>query len=86
MPLETILSKLTALPRSVVQPALRERGVLEEGAWADLTVFDPLTIRGNATLEQPNRVASGIALVLVDGKPAYQGGKLLARNGTAIRC
>lgn len=86
MPLETILSKLTVLPRSVVRPVLRERGVLEEGARADLTVFDPLTIRGNATVEQPNRVASGISLVVVDGNLAYRGGKLLARSGTAIRC
>lgn len=85
MPLERILEKMTVLPRSVVLPAMKERGVLEEGAAADLTVLDPETIRGNATVENPNQLASGIELVLVNGKPAYQDGRLAARNGTAIR-
>jgi N-acyl-D-aspartate/D-glutamate deacylase len=85
MPLETILDKMTALPRSVVLPALRERGVLEEGAVADLTVLDPVTIRGNATLDNPNQFSSGIELVTVSGKVAYRNGRLAARNGAAVR-
>ena len=85
IPLERMLEKMTTLPRSVVLPALRERGVLEDGAAADLTVFDPGTIRGNATVENPNQLAAGIALVVVNGKKAYQGGTLAARNGIAIR-
>ena len=85
IPLERMLEKMTTLPRSVVLPALRERGVLEDGAAADLTVFDPGTIRGNATVENPNQPAAGIALVVVNGKKAYQGGTLAARNGIAIR-
>ena len=68
--LERILEKMTTLPRSVMLPALRERGRLEEGAVADLTVFDPATIRGNATVENPNQFSSGIELVLVNGKIA----------------
>jgi N-acyl-D-aspartate/D-glutamate deacylase len=82
--LEKILEKMTSLPRSVVQPALKDRGVLEDGAVADLTVFDPQTIRGNATIENPNQFSSGIDLVIVNGKIAFRDGKLAAKNGSAI--
>jgi N-acyl-D-aspartate/D-glutamate deacylase len=84
-PLEKMIEKMTLLPRSVVQPAMKDRGVLEEGAVADLTVFDPATIRGNATVENPNQFSSGVEIVLVNGKVAYQNGKPAAKNGTAIR-
>lgn len=85
MPLEKILEKMTTLPRSLILPALKDRGVLEEGAIADLTVFDPSTIRGNATVENPNQFSSGIDLVIVNGKIAFRGGKLTAKNGAAIK-
>lgn len=83
--LEKILEKMTSLPRSVVAPALQDRGVLREGAIADLTVFDPATIRGNATVENPNQFSSGIDLIIVNGKIAFRDGKLAAKNGTAIK-
>lgn len=85
LPLERILEKMTSLPRSVVLPAMKDRGVLAEGAVADLTMFDPATIHGNATVENPNQFSSGIELVIVNGKTAYQNGQLEVRNGTAIR-
>ncbi|HXM35010.1 MAG TPA: hypothetical protein VN920_07475, partial [Pyrinomonadaceae bacterium] len=85
LPVEKIVEKMTSLPRSVVLPAMKDRGVLEDGANADLTVFDPATIRGNATVENPNQFSSGIELVIVNGKTAYQNGQLAAKNGTAIR-
>ena len=85
IPLEKILEKMTLLPRSVVQPALDERGVMEEGAIADLTVFDPATIRGNATVENPNQFSSGIDLVIVGGKIAFKNGHVAFRNGLPIR-
>ena len=85
IPLEKILEKMTSLPRSVVQPALNDRGVLKEGSIADLTVFDPATIRGNATVENPNQFSSGIDLVIVNGKIAFRDARLVAKNGVAIR-
>ena len=85
MPLEKILHKMTALPRSVVAPALKDRGVLEDGAIADLTVFDPANIRGNATIENPNQFSSGIDLVIVNGRIAFRDGKLVGKAGLAIR-
>jgi len=59
--------------------------VLEDGAIADITVFDPATIRGNATTENPNQFSSGIDLVIVNGKIAYKDGKQVDRNGVAIK-
>jgi N-acyl-D-aspartate/D-glutamate deacylase len=85
VPLEKILEKMTVLPRSVVHPALRDRGVLEDGAIADLTVFDPKTIRGNATVENPNQLSTGIDLVIVNGRIAFRDGRLVNKSGLAIK-
>jgi N-acyl-D-aspartate/D-glutamate deacylase len=85
MPLESILEKLTSLPASVVRPSMKDRGVLQDGAIADLTVFDQATIKGNATVENPNQFSSGIELVMVNGKIAFKDGKLAAKNGVAIK-
>jgi N-acyl-D-aspartate/D-glutamate deacylase len=85
MPLEKILEKMTSLPRSVMLPAMKERGVLEDGAIADLTVFDPATIRGTATVENPNQFSAGIDLVFVNGKLAFKNGQPTARAGLAIK-
>lgn len=86
MPLERILGKMTALPRQVLGPPLAECGRIAEGAIADLTVFEPAAIRGNATLEDPNRMSSGIVLVLVGGQRAFESGQIGVTNGRAIRC
>jgi N-acyl-D-aspartate/D-glutamate deacylase len=85
MPLEKILEKMTSLPASVVQPAMRGRGVLEDGAFADITVFDAATIRGNATVENPNQFSSGIDLVIVNGKIVFKDGKLMEKSGVGIK-
>ncbi len=86
IPLERILEKMTSVPRSVVRPALDSRGALDSGAIADLTVFDPATIRGNASLDNPNQFSAGIDLVVVGGELAYQTGRLMGKNGKPIRC
>ena len=85
MPLERILEKLTAFPGRIIRTGLESRGVLEEGAIADITVFDPETIRSTSTLEQPNRYSSGIEFVFVNGELAYRSGQLCQTNGRAVR-
>lgn len=85
LPLEKIIEKMTVLPRRIVRPAMQDRGILEDGAVADLTVFDPATVRGNATVENPNQFSAGIELVIVNGAITYTPGRLLGRNGVAIR-
>lgn len=84
-PVEWMLEKMTLLPQRVMRPVLQGRGVLEEGAIADLVVMDPARVRGNATVENPNQVSSGVDLVLVRGRFAWRGGRLTERAGVAIR-
>ena len=85
IPLERMIMKMTELPRSLVREPLKDRAVLEEGQRADLCVFDPATIRGNASVENPNQFSEGIALVLVNGGLSYRAGRLGAQSGKAIR-
>ncbi len=51
---------------------LEDRGVLREGAAADITVFDFATIRDNSTFEDTQQFPSGIEYVLVNGKVALE--------------
>ena len=84
MPLETMLAKMTSMPARIIGSPLAGRGMLEEGAIADVTVIDPARIRGNATVENPNQFSSGIEAVIVGGRLAYQV-QPLGRFGVPIR-
>ena len=53
---------------------LSDRGVLRAGAFADVIVFDPSTIRDEATYIEPTRLASGMRWVFVNGAVAVQDG------------
>ncbi|MFQ6026832.1 MAG: amidohydrolase family protein [Dehalococcoidia bacterium] len=46
---------------------LVDRGVLREGFWADITVFDPQGIEERATYDDPHQYAAGISTVVVNG-------------------
>lgn len=82
--LEILLEKMTLLPRNLMLPALQDRGLLANGAWADLTVLDPVNVDGTATVENPNQFSKGIDLVFVNGKLAIEKGKLTATSGVGI--
>jgi N-acyl-D-amino-acid deacylase len=64
--LEAAVHKMTGLPAA--RFGLRERGVLREGAYADLVLIDPRTVIDAATFEEPERPAAGIEHVLVNGE------------------
>ena len=85
IPLEKILDKVITLPRSLILPAMKERGVLTDGAWADLTVFDPAKVNGRATVSNPNQFSDGIEMAFVNGKQAYRDGNLAGGGGVGIR-
>jgi N-acyl-D-aspartate/D-glutamate deacylase len=53
---------------------LSERGVVREGAWADLVVFDPARIGERGTYDDPHRYAVGVATVVVSGEVVIDGG------------
>jgi N-acyl-D-amino-acid deacylase len=75
--------RLLTLPQAVFKMTggsaaalgLAGRGVLREGAWADVTVFDPATVADQATYDDPHRYASGISTVLVNGEVVIDGGE-----------
>jgi N-acyl-D-amino-acid deacylase len=65
---------------------LRDRGVVKEGAHADLVLFDPRTILDLGTFEDPHRKPAGIEAVWVNGVKAVGNGKPTgARAGRVLR-
>ncbi len=66
------IRKMTSLPARRL--GLKDRGVLAPGFRADITVYDAETIRDEATYNEPHRYASGIALVLVNGRTVWSSG------------
>jgi N-acyl-D-amino-acid deacylase len=72
--LEDAIRKFTALPAQ--REHLADRGVLKQGMWADVVVFDPEEIHDVATYEDPNHLSVGMRYVLVNGVPVIDQGKL----------
>jgi dihydroorotase/N-acyl-D-amino-acid deacylase len=68
------IRKFTALPAQRMR--LTDRGVLKQGMWADVVVFDPATVTDKATFENPNQLAVGMEYVLVNGVPVIAEGKM----------
>jgi N-acyl-D-amino-acid deacylase len=78
------IRKFSALPAQRMR--LTDRGVLKEGMWADVVVFDPETIRDLATFENPNQLSEGMRFVLVNGVPVIEEGKMTnALPGKVLR-
>jgi N-acyl-D-aspartate/D-glutamate deacylase len=46
---------------------MKDRGVISEGAWADVIIFDPAKVRDVATYQNPHQLADGIDYVIVNG-------------------
>lgn len=82
---EEAVRKMTSLPAKQMQ--LNDRGVVRRGAFADITVFNPKTVKNCASFKDPHRFSEGIEYVLINGKPVLENGtydsKALA--GTVIK-
>lgn len=71
--LEEAIRKFSALPAQRMR--LTDRGVLKQGMWADVVVFDPEKVTDKATFEEPNQLSVGMDFVLVNGVPVINDGK-----------
>ncbi|MBK9168737.1 MAG: amidohydrolase family protein [Bryobacterales bacterium] len=88
--LETAVAKATLWPARRLEtyvPAMKRKGRLQEGADADITVFDPATVRDKATFANPAQYSEGIRHVFVAGQPVVRDGKLVENvfPGQAVR-
>jgi N-acyl-D-amino-acid deacylase len=77
-PVETAIHKMTGLSARTF--GLKGRGVLAEGNFADLVVFDPETVIDRATYDRPKELSAGIHQVFVNGVLAYEAGSTSVRR------
>jgi N-acyl-D-amino-acid deacylase len=78
------IRKFTALPAQRMR--ITDRGVLKQGMWADVVIFDPATIHDTATFENPNQFSVGMKYVIVNGTPVIADGKMTnALPGKVLR-
>ena len=82
--LESAIHKMTGMPGRRL--GLRDRGMLADGAAADVVVFDPATIIDQATFQTPHRFPLGIDAVFVNGELVVDRGRHTgARPGQILR-
>lgn len=73
VPLEEAIRRLTSLPSTNL--GLKERGLLRDGYFADVVMFDPLKIQDHATYKEPHQYATGVADVFVNGTQVLANGE-----------
>lgn len=84
MTLEEAIRRLTSLPASNLK--LKKRGSLQVGNFSDIVIFNPATIRDNATFQNPHQYASGVLHVIVNGVVVLKDGEHTgAMPGRAIK-
>lgn len=74
LPWETAIAKMTGMPAAKL--GLRDRGLIRRGYAADLTLFDPATVRDEATYADPHRHPTGIPYVIVNGQVVVDRGAM----------
>jgi N-acyl-D-amino-acid deacylase len=76
--------KMTSLPASNL--GIANRGLLKQGYFADIAVFDPATIQDHATFEKPRQLATGVSEVFVNGVQVVHNGEHTgAKPGRVVR-
>jgi dihydroorotase/N-acyl-D-amino-acid deacylase len=80
--LEQAIHKMTG--SSAARVGLKDRGLVRAGMFADLTIFDPNSVRDRATFEEPNQYPEGIAYVVVNGQLEVDKGQRTAANAGQV--
>jgi len=84
LPLEDAVRKMTSAVADRV--GIYQRGLVREGWFADLVIFDPETIRQTATYTDPHSLSEGMVHVLVNGVPVLRDGEYTnARPGRFVK-
>ena len=84
LPLEQGVRKMTSLPAQ--RERLRDRGLLKQGYFADITIFEPNEIRDTATYASPAQISQGVKYVFVNGRLEFENGQLTgAKAGRPLR-
>lgn len=84
MTLEAAIQKMTAKPAAVF--GFKQRGLLKEGYFADIVIFNPDTIMDKGTFVEPVQYPEGIHYVLINGVIAVeQGEQTKALPGQVLR-
>ena len=82
--LEDAVRKMTWSNAQIL--GLRDRGMVKEGMFADLVIFDPTSITDHATFTQPHQLSTGVRDVFVNGVAVWRAGKHTgAKPGRALR-
>jgi N-acyl-D-amino-acid deacylase len=82
--LEDAIRRMTTFPAT--RFGLKDRGLIGEGRWADITIFNPETIIDQATYEASHKYPRGIEYVIVNGRLAVDQGKVTGeRSGQVLR-
>ena len=84
LPLEDAVRKMTSA--ATRRLGIRDRGILQEGFFADIAVFNPDTVIDHSTFENPNQLSTGVEYVFVNGIAVVKGGKVTGQKpGVALR-
>ena len=75
---EEAVKKMTALP--ALKIGLKNRGVIKDSYFADITIFNPETVKDLATFENPFQYSGGIRSVIINGRVALFEGKIQNRG------
>jgi len=82
--LEAAIRKITSLPAQ--REHLENRGLLKPGYFADITIFDAVTVIDRATFTNPDQLSGGIDYTIVNGQVEFDHGKLTgATAGRVLR-
>ncbi len=84
MPLEEAVRKATSAVATRL--SIPDRGLLREGFFADVTVFDPATIADRSTFDQPHQISVGVRYVYINGVAVVRDGRHTgAKPGRVLR-